>query len=276
MNFYGDNFRWWYGVVINTAADPMRLGRALVRIYGIHSDDIPDAKLPWASVVVPTTEGGVSGIGQNPGLKPGARVVGFFLDGEGSQFPVIFGSIPGVEGEITSTGYPRLQTPGAPGTIPQGGPGYTGDLTGTSYVGDGYPADMPDSERVRIIREEAELRGIDPNIAVMIYRSEGGSSYQSTVPKSGSGSFNGREASFGPFQLFIGGGLGSEYERLTGRSLVSDNTRDGIITQIRFALDRAVTQGWTPWFGRLVAGPGRTAIAPRQGLSGARTVNNWR
>lgn len=283
MNFYGDRFRWWYGVVVNTAADPMRLGRALVRIYGIHSEDIPDNKLPWASVVVPTTEGGVSGIGQNPNLRPGARVIGFFLDGEDSQFPVIFGSIPGVEGHITSTAYSpplgsnqRAQTPGAPGTREQGGPSYTGDLTGTSYVGDGYPSDMPDSERVRIIVEEANLRGIDPAIAVAIYRSEGAGRYQSTVERSGSGSYNGYEASFGPYQLFVGGGLGNEYQELTGRNLITDNTREGITTQIRFALDRAATGGWGPWYGRLVAGPNRTEIPRNAGLSGARPINNWR
>lgn len=135
---------------------------------------------------------------------------------------------------------------------------------------DGLEYSIPNSEIESIIRAEAQLRGIDPDIAVRIYRAEGRGSYQSTVPRSGNGSLNGREASFGPFQLYIGGGLGNEYQRSTGRDLVSDNTKEGITNQIRFALDKAVTQSWQPWYGRGPAGVGRT-----EGLQGARQVRNW-
>ena len=47
--YYGDNFRWFLGVVINTA-DPLQLGRSQIRIYGIHPDeieDLPSDALPW-------------------------------------------------------------------------------------------------------------------------------------------------------------------------------------------------------------------------------------
>jgi len=121
-----------------------------------------------------------------------------------------------------------------------------------------------------IIRDEAELRGIDPDIAVRIFRAEGAGSYQSSVRRTGRGSLGGREASFGPYQLFIGGGLGNEYQERTGRDLTTDNTEDGIENQIRFALDMAVTQSWQPWYGRGPAGVGRY-----DGLRGARQVNNW-
>jgi hypothetical protein len=121
-----------------------------------------------------------------------------------------------------------------------------------------------------IIRNEASLRNIDPEIAIRLWRAEGGGSYQSNVEREGSGSLNGREASFGPFQLFTGGGLGNDYERLTGRELVNDNTLEGITKQVQFALDMAVERGWTPWYGRRTAG-----ISPRQGLANAVQVNNW-
>lgn len=124
-----------------------------------------------------------------------------------------------------------------------------------------------------IIRVEAKLRRMDPDVAVRIWKSEGGSRYQSEIerdPKKG-GSLGGYEASFGPFQLFTGGGLGNDYERLTGRKLVDDNTLDGISRQIQFALDMAVRDSWKHWYGRKTAGVGL-----REGLENAVQLNNWK
>ena len=98
--FYGDETRWWYGIVEDVASDPLELGRARVRIYGIHGPDITNNDLPWASVIIPTTSGGVSGTGTSPALQIGARVMGIFFDGKGSQSPVIIGSIPAIEGGL--------------------------------------------------------------------------------------------------------------------------------------------------------------------------------
>ena len=75
-------------------------GRFKIRIHGLHSPstvDIPEADLPWAQCVLPTTEGGVSGIGKMPQLMPNALVFGMFMDGKHSQTPLILGSIPHVE-----------------------------------------------------------------------------------------------------------------------------------------------------------------------------------
>lgn len=97
--FYGDNVRWFIGVV-EDVNDPLRLGRVRVRIRGIHTsnqDDIQTTDLPWAQAVVPTTEGGVSGIGRAPAMQPGAEVFGLFLDGQASQLPLVLGSILRVE-----------------------------------------------------------------------------------------------------------------------------------------------------------------------------------
>ena len=139
----------------------------------------------------------------------------------------------------------------------------------SNAVSPGYPADMSQAEIESIIRQEASLRGIDPDTAISIFRNEGAGSYQSSIPRSGNGSYGGREASFGPFQLYTGSGLGNEYEQLTGRSLLTDNTREGITNQIRFALNEAADGGWGPWYGRIPAG-----VSEFEGLSGARRVNN--
>ena len=65
MNFYGDNLRWFMGIV-KDLKDPIKMGRVRVRIFGVHNDDqqeIPDDKLPWAQVMAPVTEGGVNNQG---------------------------------------------------------------------------------------------------------------------------------------------------------------------------------------------------------------------
>jgi hypothetical protein len=97
--FYGDTMRWFIGTVEEIGSDIPRLGRVKVRIQGVHADasDISTADLPYAQVLIPTTEGGVSGFGQNPNLMVGAQVFGMFLDGVTSQLPLVLGSIPKVE-----------------------------------------------------------------------------------------------------------------------------------------------------------------------------------
>lgn len=97
--FYGDNLRWFIGIC-ECISDPLHLGRVRVRIYGVHSenlDEVPESSLPWATVMVPTTEDGVSGLGRSPNLKPGAMVFGIFTDNDMSQQPMIIGSMPRIE-----------------------------------------------------------------------------------------------------------------------------------------------------------------------------------
>jgi hypothetical protein len=97
--YYGDNNRWFLGIAINSN-DPLQLGRVQVRIYGIHPDTItnlPSESLPWAQCLLPTTEGGISGIGRMPQIVEGAKVFGIFLDGESSQIPFIMGTVPNTE-----------------------------------------------------------------------------------------------------------------------------------------------------------------------------------
>jgi len=96
IDFYGDQTRWFTGRIVSLA-DPRELGRVRVRIYGIHTEDttmIPDEDLPWAQVVVPVTQGGTAGFGNNLGIQVNALVFGMFLDGQNSQLPLVLGSLP--------------------------------------------------------------------------------------------------------------------------------------------------------------------------------------
>jgi hypothetical protein len=96
---YGNKFVWWTGVV-EDRDDPEKLGRCRVRIFGFHTDDItllPTSDLPWALPLQSVTSAATSGLGQTPvGIVPGTWVVGWFLDGEEAQRPLIIGTLAGV------------------------------------------------------------------------------------------------------------------------------------------------------------------------------------
>ena len=93
-----DGFSWFIGVV-EDRNDPEKAGRVRVRCLGYHStktEDIPLESLPWASIMMPVTAGGNSGIGTSSHfLIEGTWVVGFFRD-PAKQEPVIMGALPGV------------------------------------------------------------------------------------------------------------------------------------------------------------------------------------
>lgn len=103
--FYGDDNRWFFGTVVNSQPPSGLEGRVKVRINGVHSPstgDIPEKDLPWAQVLIPPTEGGVSGVGRIPQLQTGSFVFGVFLDGMSSQIPLVMGSLPRIEVPSTS------------------------------------------------------------------------------------------------------------------------------------------------------------------------------
>ena len=99
-----DGFSWFIGVV-EDRADPKKSGRVRVRCLGYHSastQEIPTADLPWASIMMPVTAGGNSGIGTSSHfLLEGTWVVGFFRD-PAKQEPVIMGALPGMNTKETS------------------------------------------------------------------------------------------------------------------------------------------------------------------------------
>lgn len=96
------NFAWWQGVV-EDRNDPEQFGRYRVRIIGYHTLDknvLPTESLPWSIPMQPVTSAAISGVGSSPtGLVEGSTVIGFFVDGEDGQIPVIMGSF-GVEDNV--------------------------------------------------------------------------------------------------------------------------------------------------------------------------------
>jgi hypothetical protein len=99
-NFFGrGEFVWWVGVV-EDRGDPVQMGRVRVRCMGYHSEDknqIPTEDLPWAMVTNGIQSASASGLGFSPtGLVEGSWVIGFFMDGDRAQEPIIIGSLVGV------------------------------------------------------------------------------------------------------------------------------------------------------------------------------------
>ena len=100
FEYYGDNVRWFIATVIDASPPFGFEGRVKIRIHGLHSEQtylLPQQDLPWAQCVLPTTEGGVSGIGKSPKIQANSLVFGMFMDGNHSQTPIVLGSLPHLE-----------------------------------------------------------------------------------------------------------------------------------------------------------------------------------
>ena len=114
-----DGFVWWIGRVAaasswkkqnNTlAVDNKKQQRVKVRIIGYHpweETEMPENDLPWAEVMQDAQVGsGQGGMGETMSLQGGETALGFFLDGEEAQQPVIMGLLnrnQEVESSITS------------------------------------------------------------------------------------------------------------------------------------------------------------------------------
>lgn len=93
----------FYTGVVEDVMDPLELGRARVRVFGIHSldeTDIPTSSLPWASTLAPVTAASGGGAGWTPHFIPFYTwVLVYFLDGEDKQQPLIMGTLPGITNE---------------------------------------------------------------------------------------------------------------------------------------------------------------------------------
>ena len=102
----GQGFTWFIGVV-EERTDPLKMGRVRVRCFGYHTDDkdqIPTEELPWATVVNSIDSASISGIGKSPtGIVEGSWVMGFFLDGQEAQNPMILGTIPSMSASLPDT-----------------------------------------------------------------------------------------------------------------------------------------------------------------------------
>lgn len=96
-----EGFRWFLGVV-EDRDDPLKLGRVRVRIYNVHSSKqsrVATTDLPWATAMSPITGAPYNKVGQAPvGIQVGTTVLGFFIDGEDGNNPVIMGTLAGIPG----------------------------------------------------------------------------------------------------------------------------------------------------------------------------------
>lgn len=111
------------------------------------------------------------------------------------------------------------------------------------------------------IRTAAIARGIDPDVAVAVAKSEGGLTNpvrQSDVVKNGR-----REPSYGPFQLYFGGGLGDQALKAGIDARDPNQWKQGV----DFALNTAAKSGWGDWYGAK-----NTGIGNWEGIKGARPV----
>lgn len=149
-------------------------------------------------------------------------------------------------------------TPGNTPAVQTAGGNILGAITGgapqaanSNVVTGGIAAANNNSDIASYIAKAASQRGIDPSVALSVARSEGGLSSwnrQSDVIKNGM-----RERSFGPYQLYMDGGLGNEFMAKTGLDpALATNGPAGV----DFALDSAKQNGWGAWYGAGNAGIG--------------------
>jgi hypothetical protein len=113
------------------------------------------------------------------------------------------------------------------------------------------------------IRQRAPFYGIDPDIALKVAQSEGlkPGTWQSDVVKNGK-----REPSYGPFQLYMGGGLGNDMLNQTG---VDPSDPNNWQQGVDFALNTASKKGWGPWYGAKRVGiTGKMGIGEPMALAG--------
>ena len=91
-NFIGrDGFRWWVGQIppmesMSEQFEGQGWGnRFKVRILGYHTldeNELPNEDLPWAIVMLGTTDGtGSANFAKSTKIRPGDVVFGFFIDG---------------------------------------------------------------------------------------------------------------------------------------------------------------------------------------------------
>jgi hypothetical protein len=97
-NFLGkESFRWFIGICTRYKWFADDGYKAKVRIIGYHPDSkdvIDEPELPWAHVLVPLQFGcGEGGTGASFNSRGGETVVGFFMDGDNGQQPVIIGGL---------------------------------------------------------------------------------------------------------------------------------------------------------------------------------------
>ena len=147
-NFLGkDGFRWWIGQVAPEEAQSNQIQeigdawgtRVKVRIYGYHPADItelPNENLPWAQILLsPQAGSGKANRGRTVRVSPGDTVMGFFLDGDDAQLPVVMGLFA-KPGNPAYGGEEEYTSPFMPFT------GYTSKIKASDYMIKGEGGDQ--------------------------------------------------------------------------------------------------------------------------------------
>ena len=116
-----DGYTWWIGEV-ESNKDPSKLGRVQVRILGwytghkakqAYTKEMPTKVLPWAQVLLPCDKAQTKSAGTTTELQPGAWVMGFFLDGDEAQLPIVLGAFRGFQVKED----PKKKTTAADGSV---------------------------------------------------------------------------------------------------------------------------------------------------------------
>ena len=102
-NIGQEGFVWFVGRVENRE-DPSKLGRVKVRPYNLYSSNealVTTDELPWAIVMMPPTNPSYNKVGwSSTGLTVGSTVLGFFMDGNDCNQPVVMGTMHGIPGNV--------------------------------------------------------------------------------------------------------------------------------------------------------------------------------
>lgn len=126
----------------------------------------------------------------------------------------------------------------------------------------GQGVSMPDplmTQKISYIQQAAQQRGIDPQTALQVAKSEGLA-----------GGVGDQGSSGGPYQLHMGGiapggnsvpGMGDDFRKATG---LDPRDPKNWKQTVDFALDKAKTGGWSPFHGAA-----RSGIGNQQGIGGA-------
>jgi len=138
----------WFMGVVEDVNDPLLINRVKVRCIGYHTKDkalLPTSDLPWAPFVSSTAAMSA------PLVNQGDWVVGFFVDGELAQQPIVLGSIVSIPETqaVTSEGfydpsgtYPRFINEGTNSRLARGEEG-TADRNAVAYSKSSATAAVP-------------------------------------------------------------------------------------------------------------------------------------
>lgn len=126
---------------------------------------------------------------------------------------------------------------------------------------------LSQTEKEQFIRAEAAKRGINPNTAMAVAKSEGFNNFISSIPG---------EKSYGSFQLHVTPGgakghLGDQFQKKTGLDPADPKNERATIS---FALDDVTKNGWAAFHGAKNTGIDRWAGVDRAEAAGPRITNN--